>query len=707
MKNRYFPLVLLGAVHLGVTAIVEPSWCFAKYPHLADLVRTGSATGAQVGDASPGYLLLNLALSPLAVRWLQALVAAACVVALFHSLRTHAGPLAAWVAAVGLALAQPWVVYSAVLEPDLLIGAFTLGTLLLIERHPLGAGVLSGLAISLRPTGVVLLSFLVVWLLTRRTPWRSLGAFLAAALTLAALPPLILNALAAHDLRGTMSVGQVFHLSHRPESVGFGAAFPSLVKIVEAQAAAGPHPPDHAHELYREIARADRTQRLTDAETELYWLNRSLNFIRIAPGAALLQSVMKGVFFIVPASHEYDIPAVQRLFERSWLSWPLRWLTLLGCGGLMISFATRRPSLFALHWLAVLTAGLIFYSHGRYLVGLVPSLCALLGLGAAAVGSNPRLFVLAALPVLLLALPRVRWADRLVERLAVLDVGGNVKSTTWEEARQRYLDEQAAAPDVLWPTSPRGAGVGADDVETLRQAAALAATRYGKASSVDATLAASLWAAAGDCERALPLTAPAIQDGFAWSLGDLAVDPRIIASDCLLLAGRRQEAVAQLEQANSARPARLAVLARLVAAGDVGEATDVARWERELFQIHDRASAHYALARARSSWGDPFGAIRDAEWLIAHWPASTPFAEHELALALLDLGRVDEARSHVLRTLELRVSMHGERRFDALMKPLSGSADESEASLALAYWRRRGNRLEVQQLLKRFPSLRN
>ena len=111
--------VALAAVSLLGTGLLSPGWVFGKYPNLAAALARGEATGAQVGDASPAYLLLHLLTSPLFVRWLQAGVAALTVAVLFHLLHRQAGARGAWLGAGALALAQPWLVYSAVMEPDL------------------------------------------------------------------------------------------------------------------------------------------------------------------------------------------------------------------------------------------------------------------------------------------------------------------------------------------------------------------------------------------------------------------------------------------------------------------------------------------------------------------------------------------------------------------------------------------------------------
>jgi tetratricopeptide (TPR) repeat protein len=720
--------LILATAHLGLAALLAPTGLFSKYPNLAAGLARGTLSGAQVGDASPLYLLLNLGLSPDALRWLQWAAAGLSVVVLFQHLHRRAGPLAAWVGSTLLALSQSWLVYGAVLEPDLLIGVALLLAVTSLSRPSspaslAGAAVALGLATSLRPTALVFAAFVLMRLLAQRAPLRWLAPAAAAFVVTALAPSALLRLGARFDVRGTMSAGQVFHQSHRPESVGFGAVFPSLLKVVEAQASRAPHPPDYAHELYREMARASDPSRASDAATERYWLERSLAFFRQAPAAALRQELDKLVFFLAPPVGEYDIPAVRPLLARP-SGLPLRWLALLAAGSLLghLFGRARREvadvtDAWLLQWLAALATGLLFYAHGRYLVGLVPALAGLTGLGVAAVlesRGRPGLRGLGALalglPLLLLALPGVRRADRMVERIAAFDALATSPAPSgadaWEAARARYLDEQAAFPDVFWPTAPRGAGLLADEPETARLAAEKAEAQYGTASPVDATLAAGLWAAAGRCDRALALTESARASGFWWANGDSLVDPRALASDCLLALGRRAEAVAELEAAALAAPGRLEVLARLVAAGDTGTATDVARWEAELFALHDAASARYALARARRRWGDPQGALADADWLASHWPAAAPFAELERALALVSLQRPGEAVEAWSRSLVLAAPVHGLSSLDALVAQLSAESGEpSVAALALAHWRLRGRREEARAVLAAHPEL--
>ena len=254
-------------------------------------------------------------------------------------------------------------------------------------------------------------------------------------------------------------------------------------------------------------------------------------------------------------------------------------------------------------------------------------------------------------------------------------------------------------PDVFWPTAPRGAGLLADDPQTFEQAAELAAGHHGTSGPVEATLVAGLHAAGGHCPEALALLAPIEGAGFVWANADISIDPLIVKSDCLLATGRRDEAVRALETTNQDSPARLEVLSRLIAAADTGSRTDLARWEHELFTIHDGLSAHLALARARLRWGDPQGGLADADWVLTHWPHAAPIAQLERAIALESLARRHEALDAWKHSLTLKAPVHGEAALDGLVD----SASANDPLDALAWWRKRGDRPRVRALLALHP----
>ena len=125
----------------------------------------------------------------------------------------------------------------------------------------------------------------------------------------------------------------------------------------------------------------------------------------------------------------------------------------------------------------------------------------------------------------------------------------------------------------------------------------------------------------------------------------------------------------------------------------MGQPTAVEHWEAELEALHDSASVHFALARARRHWGDPQGALADADWLRTHWPLATPFAEHERALALLDLHQPGAALEAWARTLVIRAGLHEDARFDPLVTAMVEAApgDARVVELAVMHWRRRGH----------------
>ena len=163
--------VVLASASLVATGLVSDDWVFGKYPNLAHALTLGTATADQAGDASPAYLLLHLLGSPSFVRWLQAFAAALTVVLIFRALHQQAGPLAGWIGGGALAASQQWAVYSAVLEPDLLIGAAVTTGIVLLRREALTtrrsaiSGLAVGCAVSLRPTVLLFAAFVVLWLL--------------------------------------------------------------------------------------------------------------------------------------------------------------------------------------------------------------------------------------------------------------------------------------------------------------------------------------------------------------------------------------------------------------------------------------------------------------------------------------------------------------------------------------------------------------
>lgn len=740
LTRSHVAVFALCAAHAALALALGPAWAFAKYPNVAASLRRGDLTPDQASDASPGYLLANLLAAPDMLRWLQALAAAAALACTFALVRRERGAAFAGAAAIALALAQPWLAYSAALEPDLLIGVLQVAALACLGlaspdrlRGGALAGAFLGAAFALRPTAAVFAVVGLVWLLVDRraaAPSRSIRAhaivYTAAFVAAAAVPPVVLHAQAGQDVRATMSAGAVFHLGNRPEDSGVRAHYPALMKLLESHLATQPgHRPDYAHELYRRFASAAAGEPLPAARAERYWIDKVAAFAFDEPWAFLRHLGRKWVFTVAAPSPGADIAGVQKLAQdaRGFPAIPYRWLALAGLGGLLLAVRGRRiERLVGLFVASQQVVCVVFYSQIRYGVTFLPAWCCLAATAAAALWQArreprrlaPRLLAVAA-PFALLALPVVRSETRIEERRFEIPVASEVptlrSSGHRDEAMALFLDEQASFPDYVWPWSPRGYGLAPEDPGTAMRAAERARARYGIGHPADAYLLAVLYARAGRCDLALPLADRAADDGFHGTVEDtdLALDPDLLASDCLVEQGQPQPAFARVRRSLDRWPGTLDGLARAVAALSARPAlgSDRGEFEHLLFSLHDPASAHFALARARRLWGDPTRALDDADALASFLSEAEPLADFERALCYLDLGRPDDALAAYDRSLRIRFYAYGTRRFDAAMRARAAARpdDRDSAVLALRHWLREGNDDEVREVLRRHPDL--
>ncbi|MBS2021182.1 MAG: hypothetical protein JST92_02145, partial [Deltaproteobacteria bacterium] len=269
------------------------------------------------------------------------------------------------------------------------------------------------------------------------------------------------------------------------------------------------------------------------------------------------------------------------------------------------------------------------------------------------------------------------------------------------------------------PMSFSGLRLGADEPELALRAAEEAERRFGAQDAaggpgaqdpVDALLLAIDFAHADRCERALPLAERAVAAGARFAIEDVALDGDLVAADCLRAQGRPREALARLVHSLDARPGTLSALSRAVALLAMHPSLDPdlhQQLEDELFELHDPASAHFALSQQRLLWGDPRGALRDAEWLLANLPEAAPFAQFQRGLALLALKDRPEAMKAYGATLTLPMAMRGASGFDEAVRLTVQAAgdDRKVLSLALSHWIRRGREDEIRALLHEHPEL--
>jgi len=730
--------LLAVAVASSAASLAQfPEWMFGKYPNLAAQLVRGQLGPADVADASPAYLLAVLAAGPTFLRWAQA-IGGGVAVLLVHSVAARAsGRVAAWIAAVLLAASQPWLLYGAVLEPDhaiavlgvVAVAALSLGSRSAIRADAV-AGAALGLSFALRPAAAPFALLAGGWLLVDRRRDRADGTgrsarahaagYAVAFVIAAASPVLALYAVAHQDWTTTMSAGQVFDLGHRPEGTGIGATFPTFLKMTEMLDAQRPdHRPDRAHDLSRTFAAASASMPLTPAAAERYWFGKGLAFARLEPWAFLRQLARKLIFTIAPPAGDADVPDVfEAVRTARFPAFPLRLATVAGAGGLLLAVRRRGvPRLLVLWVLAYEVVYLTFYFQERYALATLPAWCALAGLAVETLWQarrSRRLLpscAVAAVPSLLLAVPFVRAEARLRERQLLVPLASPAQALRaqgrWEDALQRTLEEQAALPDAVLPFSRHGYGSAVGEPERWLLVAERASATFGAASPVDAALLAVQYASAGRCDLALPLAEEAAGHGFRSAIADASLDPDLLAADCLRELGRSDDAFGRIRRSLARAPGTLDGLSRAVAAatavGDPGRE----RWTAEIWELHDPVTAHYALARARRSWGDAAGALTDADWIATRIPDARPLAEFERALALLDLGRTTEALQAYAQSLSVPFYLFGTSRFDAPVRALTAASPDARAVtlLALSHWMRQGNREELRALLRKHPEL--
>lgn len=730
-RRTRLALAAIIAAHVGLALDISPGWIFAKYPGMVAGFRAGRIGSEKLTDVSPGYFLLNLFVPPNGLRWVQLGLSCLTILGVYFLAR-RAHPKAGLVAASALALAQPWLIYNAVLEPDLAIAFFNVAAMLCLTStaptpllHILG-GLSFGLSFALRPTALALAGLAMLWAAWQFKPWRPrrarAGLIWIATFAAGAVAPLIaLHAAANHEWRSTMTAGQVLNQGHRPEGVGVGYTYPILLKLVDiATVAPDERTPDYAHELFRRFARIGSEKELTSSEAELYWLDKALAFAREEPAAFVSQIARKWFFTVAASGKDVDILTVRQVTQgRAFSGIASRWLALGGLAGLILCFRRGRVwSLLALWVAAYQIIFIVFFYETRYAVALLPAWACLVGCAVAKLfqtsWTSPRQALSAGMatlaPMLFLMPGFVRAQDRLDDRSTLVPAVSplvQLRATgQWDIAETQFIEEQALFPDTLAPWSSRGYGLAASSPELAMKAAERSRERFGAATGADAFLLAALYRHAGRCDLALPLLDHAADEGFRSALEDtdVSLDPDLLASDCLLEQGQREAAHRRIHKSLEHWPGTIDGLARDVAAEqDLGGDPESA--QAKLFRLHDAASAHYALARARRSWGDPAGGLTDAEWLREHVTSGIAIAELERSLCLLKLGRPGEALQAYAKTLSVPWYLYGSEQLNDLVQKMAQALPDNPTAnrVALAHWMRVGDREAIRALLRRHP----
>jgi len=710
-RVRVPPLVIVAAAsvaHLALGLVLLPQWMFSKYPDFARLLVQGRLQPEEGADISPLYLLVNLALAPGAVRILQSILGSLSLILVFLIARRLFGALAGWIALAVAALAAPLLLYEATLEPDLLILVANLGALTLLvvgspqerPRNAWIAGAVLGLSSALRPSNLAILGVAVLWLawttrgLGRRRMLLTAGGALAGGVLMLGLPLGLVRVTVGQQLAATMSVGEMLHICNRPEGNGIGYQSPALVKLVEQQERSA-NRPDPFHAIYRRFARAAAGPQLTPFECERYWVDRTAAFVRNEPVTWLHLVGAKALVFLAgPDAH--DVAEVRQA-EQALPVPPLlsfRLLTAIGLAGLVACALRRRPvGMLGPYLLALLAVSLVFCVTSRYALMVLPVWCALAGGYIAGVRDDirrPRLLgwsALALLVPLAIALsPALHASTRVVERgalagAAASELERSVRSARVADAQRAFVRAQAAQPFVR--LSRDLSRVSFEDPGLARASAEESAKRFGSDRGADAYFQSRLLALAGDCDAALPLTDRAVQSGFFAAVWDVALDPDLVAAECLVARGDRAGARARVESSLRRHPGTLSGLSWAAAADRASGRRDGPA-ERELRALHDPLSAGHALGQALLAWGDAAGALEESSRVLTALPDSG-VALYVQARALLAVGRNREGLEAYGKALEA-FPAHGyeTRPFDPAVAEARAAAPTSPPVLALA-----------------------
>lgn len=313
---------------VGGARALQPPGYFTKYTEAAR--SSLEEQRERASDYSPLYLAMARGVVP---RWgatgLLAInvvshAATAAAVAAMVALAAGWG----WGLGAGLVAAayRPFLVYTAVLEPEMVLVALLACAVLAgaLARRGLGptwlrlaieglGGAALALAALARPAYLVLVpawALWVAWQDRRRWGWR------AALLVVAGAAVVITPVLAHRWLRlGSlvlMDPGPVFYEGNGPQALGAPGADPELVKRLEPLRAEGS---DWGHVVYRELAVAGGAASGSSTESNRFWVKLAMEYTRAEPARAARRLLAKLGYALGPYEF-HDLPEAEELDRR-------------------------------------------------------------------------------------------------------------------------------------------------------------------------------------------------------------------------------------------------------------------------------------------------------------------------------------------------------------------------------------------------------
>jgi len=325
-----------------------------------------------------GLVYLLFGHDPLAAISIQLLLGSVSCVLAFLIARKVAGTLVAVTAGLMLAFYGPVLFFEGLLLPEFLGILINLTWLYLLVRSgadagprtSVVAGVLVGLSALARPSALLFIPCIALWLaLARRTSYRrvlTLAGTLVAGACFVLAPVTVRNYAVAHDfVLITSNGGLNFYIGNNPNSDG-------VYRSVEGLHMVGADPEsDWAGRHYAESALG---RDLRPSEVSDYWLGESLRFIRQHPGRFVTLVFRKAVLFW----NSYEFPQIEDYYmwmDLSTFGVPLLSFAFLGPLGILgMALTIGRGERFALLRLFVvfyMISICIFFVTARYRVHVV------------------------------------------------------------------------------------------------------------------------------------------------------------------------------------------------------------------------------------------------------------------------------------------------------------------------------------------------
>lgn len=399
---------------------------FQKYPALARSYLQGTLSPERLLDVSPTYFYLNVLAAKMSsqsefwIKWLQMLLLAGSSGLFFLTLQNWFSLTVSSLGTLLLMLNTHVLIYSGIMEPELLLLFFLLAFIFFAQGIGPFAKILSGVSFALmiltRPNLIPLIFLVPVHFWLQEKKWRkctvSFSLFIIPFLI--ALMGLWLRnySIEGHFSPLVMNPSTVFYEGNNPCSRGKSSVYPLLVDEMISEYK---NYPDYQHVMYREFARRITGLPLSVGQVNAYWFRKAWLFIQDHPGH-FLRNLMDKINAAFNNYRRHDILSAfvsDQKLSRSWLPRiPYALIAALGLVGLFMGIREKqRFFLIYILFFTQLLAMIFTYVSARQQLALIPLLVIFSAQAIHNLIRNKKwlFFSLTFIPLVLLNLLRTDW----------------------------------------------------------------------------------------------------------------------------------------------------------------------------------------------------------------------------------------------------------------------------------------------------------